>query len=74
MTLDGFIAGPNQSVERSLGQGGSRVHDWAHRLRSFRELHGEGGGETGTNDDVLRQAFANIGATIKYRVVKGGNR
>jgi dihydrofolate reductase len=73
MTLDGYVAGPNQSVENPLGEGGMRIHDWAFRLRTFRELHGEtGGGETGTNDDVLREAFENLGATIMGRNMFGG--
>lgn len=53
----GFGAGPNQSVRNPLGEGGTRIHDWAFRLKGFRELHGDaGGGETGTNDDMLREA------------------
>ena len=68
MTLDGYIAGPNQSVEHGLGEGADHIHDWALKLKSFREMHGdEGGGETGTNDDVLREAFENVGATIMGR-------
>jgi len=54
MSLDGYIAGPNQSLENPLGVGGEQLHDWALKLKSFREAHGEPGGETGTNDDVLR--------------------
>lgn len=73
MTLDGYVAGPNQSVQNPLGEGGSRIHDWAYRLRSFRELHGDtGDGEAGINDDVLREAFENIGATIMGRNMFGG--
>ena len=73
MTLDGYIAGPNQSVENGLGEGGEQLHDWVVKLKSFREMHGDGGGgETGTNDDVLREAFENIGATIMGRGMFGG--
>ena len=73
MTLDGYIAGPNQSVENGLGEGGEQLHDWVVKLKSFREMHGDGpGGETGTNDDVLREAFENIGATIMGRNMFGG--
>src|SRR2546425_10659274 len=72
MTLDGYVAGPNQSVENGLGEGGERMHDWVVPLKTFREIHGdEGGGETGTNDDVLREAFENIGATIMGRNMFG---
>jgi dihydrofolate reductase len=72
MSLDGYIAGPNQSLEDPLGEGGEQLHDWAIKLKSFRETHGEPGGETGTNDDVLREMFANVGATIMGRNTFGG--
>ena len=72
MTLDGYVAGPNQSVEHPLGEGAEHLHDWAYNLKFFREMHGEEGGETGTNDDLLREAFANIGATIMGRNMFGG--
>jgi dihydrofolate reductase len=73
MTLDGYVAGPNQSVENPLGEGGDHLHDWLFKLKTFREIHGHmSGGETGTNDDVLREAFENIGATIMGRNMFGG--
>lgn len=72
MTLDGYVAGPNQSVEHPLGEGAEHLHDWAFKQKFFREAHGEEGGETGTNDDVLRETFANIGATIMGRNMFGG--
>lgn len=73
MTLDGYVAGPNQSVEHPLGEGTDHLHDWLFKLKSFREIHGgEGGGETGTNDDVLRETFDNVGATIMGRNMFGG--
>ena len=73
MSLDGYIAGPNQSVENGLGEGGEQLHEWVVKLKAFREMHGDGGGgETGTNDDVLREAFENIGATIMGRNMFGG--
>jgi len=73
MTLDGYVAGPSQSVENPLGEGADHLHDWAVKLKTFREMHGDGGGgETGTNDDVLREAVENIGATIMGRNMFGG--
>ncbi|MGH8019821.1 MAG: hypothetical protein ACREIA_16380 [Opitutaceae bacterium] len=66
MSLDGFVAGPNQSLEHPLGEGGIHLHDWAVSTRTFRSLHGDtGGGETGVNDDVIRESFENIGATTR---------
>jgi dihydrofolate reductase len=74
VTLDGYVAGPNQSVENPLGEGGNRIHQWVYDLKSFREIHGDrgGGGETGINDNVLREAFENLGATIMGRNMFGG--
>lgn len=73
MTLDGYIAGPNQSVENPLGEEADHLHDWALKLKFFRAMHGDpSGGETGINDDVLREAFGNIGATIMGRNMFGG--
>ncbi len=72
MSLDGYVAGANQSVENPLGQGGEELHDWLVELQTFRALHGDAsGGETGVNDDVLREAFENIGATIMGRNMFG---
>jgi dihydrofolate reductase len=73
MTLDGYIAGPNQSLENPLGEGGLPIHEWVFNLKTFRELHGDpGGGETDVNDDVLREAATNVGATIMGRNMFGG--
>lgn len=72
MTLDGYVAGPNQSVAKPLGEGAEHIHDWLFKLKSFREMHGEEGGETGTNDDVVRETLENVGATIMGRNMFGG--
>jgi dihydrofolate reductase len=73
MSLDGYVAGPNQSVENPLGEGAERLHDWLLKLKTFRAIHGDtSGGETGTDDDVLREAFENVGATIMGRNMFGG--
>ncbi|MGH7517290.1 MAG: dihydrofolate reductase family protein [Gemmatimonadales bacterium] len=73
MTLDGYVAGPNQSVNNPLGERADHLHDWLFKLKSFREIHGDGGGgDTGTNDDVVREAFENLGATIMGRNMFGG--
>lgn len=71
-SLDGFVAGPNQSLEHPLGEGGIALHEWAFPTKTFRSMHGDaGGGETGVNDDVLREAFENVGATIMGRNMFG---
>jgi hypothetical protein len=75
MTLDGYIAGPNQRRENPLGENGHRIHEWVYKLKTFREMHGDaGGGNTGPDDEVLREAFTNIGATIKGRNMFGAIR
>lgn len=67
-SLDGYTAGPNQSLEYPLGEGGEAIHNWMFNLRAFHEIQGEGAvGETGVDDDVLRESAANIGATIMGR-------
>jgi dihydrofolate reductase len=72
MSLDGYIAGPSQSLEEPLGVGGEELHEWAVHLETFHEMHGGSGGETGTNDDILRETFDNIGSTIMGRNMFGG--
>jgi dihydrofolate reductase len=72
MSLDGFVAGPNQSLDHPLGEGGEQLHQWAFPTKWFRAMHGEGSeGETGVNDDVLREAWENVGATIMGRNMFG---
>jgi hypothetical protein len=56
MSLDGFIAGPNQTLERPLGEGGDRLHEWLFGLKSFRERHGLSGGETGADDELVEES------------------
>ena len=74
MSLDGYVAGPEQTLEEPLGRGGERLHEWAFRLKSFRELHGMPGGETGPDDEVVADWHANNGATIMgRRMFSGGS-
>jgi dihydrofolate reductase len=72
MSLDGYVAGPNQSVAEPLGKGGERLHDWVVATRSWRRLHGMEGGETGPNDEIADEHFENIGASIMGRHMFGG--
>ena len=46
ISLDGFVAGPQQSEENPLGEGGERLHDWVVQLSAWREAHGHEGGES----------------------------
>ena len=71
VSLDGYGAGPNQSVEEPLGVGGENLHRWLVGTRMFRELYGKEGGSTGVDDKLARRGFANIGAWIMGRNMFG---
>jgi dihydrofolate reductase len=72
VSLDGYMAGPNQSEENPLGEGAGGLHEWIFKLASFRSGHGMGDdGERGVSDDVLRAAQENIGAVVMGRNMFG---
>jgi dihydrofolate reductase len=73
MSLDGFVAGPSQSVENPLGIGGGRLHEWAFQLAEFRALLGLEGGELNASTPVVEESLANIGATVMGRNMFGGH-
>jgi len=73
MSVDGFVAGPNQSVENPLGIGGENLHKWVFPLRFWREMHGETGGEVNASQEFLMESHANVGATIMGRNMFGGH-
>jgi dihydrofolate reductase len=73
MSLDGFVAGPRQSVEDPLGIGGMRLHEWVVPLAAWRAMHGLPGGEVNESSRVVEEALANIGATVMGRNMFGGH-
>lgn len=73
MSLDGFVAGPHQSLENPLGIGGERLHEWAIELDKWRKAHGKTGGETNESSRVMDEQLANIGGTIMGRNMFGGH-
>jgi dihydrofolate reductase len=74
MSLDGFVAGPDATLEEPLGVGGERLHDWVLRLASWRSMHGLEGGETGPDDDIARATWERVGAEIMgRRMFSGGD-
>jgi dihydrofolate reductase len=73
MSLDGFVAGPNQSLEHPLGVGGMRLHEWVVPLTAWRATHGMEGGEVNESSAVVAESIANIGATIMGRNMFGGH-
>jgi dihydrofolate reductase len=64
VSLDGFVAGPNDGPELGLGEGGERLHEWIVGLKSWRERHGLEGGESNHDAEVLDEAFRNVGAIV----------
>src|SRR5207253_1587071 len=71
MSLDGYVAGPSQSLENPIGEGGMALHEWAFATRAFSEMQGREGGETGLDDDQARSWNENVGATIMGRNMFG---
>ncbi len=68
VSLDGYGAGPEQSLQHPLGLGGERLHDWTFATKTFREKLGFGdGGSSGVDDDFIRAGFENVGAWILGR-------
>jgi dihydrofolate reductase len=64
MSLDGFIAGPNDGPDNGLGDGGDRLHEWVYDLESWREPHGLSGGETNRDSEVMDESFQRLGAVV----------
>ena len=72
VSIDGFGAGPAQSLEHPLGRGGEALHDWVLPTRTFqRMMFGKEGGTTGVDDDFAARGFANVGAWILGRNMFG---
>jgi len=73
VSLDGFGAGPQQSVEHPLGIGGAALHEWAFATRTFQQrvLGQPGAGETGVDDDFAARGFRDVGAWILGRNMFG---
>ena len=72
ISIDGFGAGPNQSLENPLGEGGTALHRCAFATRTFQaKLFGTQGGETGIDEDFAARGFHNVGAWIMGRNMFG---
>lgn len=75
VSVDGYVAGPNQSMENPLGEGGEGLHDWVVSLGAWREVHGKEGGEVNASTQVMKERQANVGAGIMGRIMFfGGGR
>ena len=71
ISLDGYVAGPNQTMENPLGEGGERLHDWVVATQSWRAQHGKEGGERGADSEVAEEVAQNVGAHIMGRKMFG---
>ena len=67
ISLDRYGAGPNESHEEPLGEGGEQLHDWVVELKAWREQHGMEGGEENASTAIVEESLANIGAEIMGR-------
>ncbi len=67
VSLDGYVAGPNQSHEEPLGNGGERLHEWVIALKAWREASGMQGGAENASSPVVRESYLNVGAEIMGR-------
>jgi dihydrofolate reductase len=72
ISLDGFVAGPNQSSENPIGEGGLRLHEWAFATEAWRRQHGQEGGDPGPDSQIVEQVVEGIGAYIMGRRMFGG--
>src|SRR5256885_12293082 len=72
ISLDGFVAGPNQGLENPIGEGGMRLHEWAFATAAWREQHGSEGGERGADSEVVDEVSAGVGAYVMGRRMFGG--
>ena len=72
VSLDGYGAGPDQSVDHPLGVGGPALHNWFYPTRTFRSMHTDADdGTTGVDDDFAQRGFRNVGAWIMGRNMFG---
>src|SRR5215211_4084463 len=72
VSLDGYVAGPDQSEENPLGVGGMELHQWVFKLEAWRRQQGLEGGEVNASTAVVQEALANVGATVMGRNMFGG--
>src|ERR687895_839585 len=71
VSVDGFAAGPNQSEENPLGEGGERLHDWVVPLAAWRQAHDKQGGEVNESARIVEESRENIGAGVMGRNMFG---
>src|SRR5207249_5133938 len=72
VSLDGYVAGPHQSVENPLGVGGMDLHRWVFELEAWRRTEGQEGGEVNASTAVVEEGQSNVGAYVMGRNMFGG--
>jgi dihydrofolate reductase len=72
ISLDGYVAGPNQTLEEPLGRGGEQLHEWVLATKGWRESHGLEGGEDSADSELVKETVAGVGATIMGRRMFSG--
>jgi len=72
ISLDGFVAGPNPSLEDPLGEGGEQLHEWVVALEAWRKAHGLEGGETTASSELVEESLASTGAYLMGRKMFSG--
>ena len=72
MSLDGFVAGPNPTLEEPLGANGEQLHEWVVRTKYWRERHGLDGGEEDEDSEVIREGVSSVGASVMGRKMFSG--
>src|SRR3954447_998872 len=74
MSLDGYVAGPDPTLEEPLGRGGELLHEWSFSARAWRERHGGEGGEDSADSRLIEETIGNVGASIMgRRMFSGGS-
>jgi dihydrofolate reductase len=72
ISLDGFVAGPDQSLETPLGIGGERLHDWAFATDTWQRQHGHEAGDRTADSEVIEEVTEGVGAYVLGRKMFGG--
>lgn len=74
VSMDGFGAGPNQSLEKPMGEGTENLHNWMFSTRMFQRMIGKEGGTEDINNDFAEKSMQNMGAWIMGRNMFSPNR
>lgn len=72
VSVDGYAAGPDQTLDEPLGVGGERLHEWAVATREWRAQHGQDGGAHNVDSEVAARTANGIGAYVMGRKMFGG--